>query len=63
MYYQSSTASMYTKGGCSIAQCVHLIKFIMLAIVASVKRKVTFYGIPSAFVNMDMDKDMLMVLM
>jgi hypothetical protein len=36
--------------------------FITGAIVASKRRKVRCYDVPSAFVNTDVDKDMLMVL-
>jgi hypothetical protein len=36
--------------------------FITAAIVAKEKRKVRCYDIPSAFVNTDVDKDVLMVL-
>jgi hypothetical protein len=36
--------------------------FIMAAIVASKRRKVRCYNIPSAFVNTDVDEDVLMVL-
>jgi hypothetical protein len=36
--------------------------FIIASITASEKRKVRCYNIPSAFVNTDMDKDVLMVL-
>jgi hypothetical protein len=36
--------------------------FIMTAIAASKRRKVCCYDVPSAFVNMDVDKDVLMVL-
>ena len=35
---------------------------IMAAIVASKRRKVCCYDVPSTFVNMDVDKDVLMVL-
>ncbi len=36
--------------------------FIMAAIAASERRKVRCYNIPSAFVNTDVDEDVLMVL-
>ncbi len=36
--------------------------FITSAIVASKRRKVCCYDVPSTFVNMDVDKDVLMVL-
>ncbi len=36
--------------------------FVMSAIAASEKRKVRCYDIPSAFVNRDVDEDVLMVL-
>jgi hypothetical protein len=36
--------------------------FITGAIAANERRKVRCYNVPSAFVNMDVDKDVLMVL-
>jgi hypothetical protein len=36
--------------------------FITKAIAASERRKVRCYGVPSAFVNTDVDEDVLMVL-
>jgi hypothetical protein len=36
--------------------------FITVATAANEKRKVRCYDFPSAFVNMDMDEDVLMVL-
>ncbi len=36
--------------------------FITGAIAASKRRKVRYYKVPSAFVNTDVDKDLLMVL-
>ena len=62
MHQRSTIASLHSKEDAASPTVSTESTFVMAAIAANEKRKVRCVNIPSAFVNADVDKDVLMVL-
>ena len=58
----SATARIHLQGRSGITNSIKKIHIQTAAIAAAEKRKVRCYDVPSAFVNTDVDKDVIMVL-
>ena len=71
MYQRSSATELHSKRGCGITYRINRVPsptvstestFIMASIAAHERRVIRCYDNPSAFVNTDVDEDVVMVL-